>query len=65
MSDSRLFYRIQKINNDDRILDSVVIYEEDYNNILELFIDAYYSDKDNYKLETLERKLHSIRYKQT
>lgn len=62
MSESRLFYRIQKINNDDRILDSVVITEEDYNNILELFIDAYYTSKENYTLEILERKLHSIRY---
>ena len=38
-------YRIQCINEDDKILDSVVITNDEFQNILELFIEAYYSDK--------------------
>lgn len=54
-------YRIQCINEDDKILDSVVITNDEFQNILELFIEAYYSDKGNYALEDLERKLHRVR----
>jgi hypothetical protein len=56
-------YNIQRINEDGRIADSVDITREDFENILDLFADAYYSDKANYNLQDLERKFHSIRHR--